>query len=134
MWRAVRDGNEPEISRLAEQGVNINTADKNGWTAVHLSALHGRHRCVALLHRLGADVNKAKHGFTPMRIAAQNGHLQCIQELYKFGADVRVPWNGTTPAQIAEKEGHTECAELIRRLEDMPINKPEPVYDPKDYK
>ncbi len=39
-----------------------------------------------------------------------------------------------SPAQIAEKEGHTECAELIRRLEDMLINKPEPVFDPKDFK
>ncbi len=56
---AARGGNDAEISRLAEQGVDINAADKYGWTAVHLSAQNGHHRCVALLRRLDANVNKA---------------------------------------------------------------------------
>ncbi len=88
-----------------------------------VAAQNGHSQCIEVLHRLGADVNKAKNdGATPTLIAAAKGHSQCIEVLHRLGADVNQARNdGATPIQIAEQQGHSEVVEVIRRLAVMRV-------------
>ncbi len=118
LWKAARCGNDAEISRLAEQGVDINAVNWNGWTAVLLSAQNGHHGCLELLHRLGADVNKARNdGGVSMHAAAWKNHIKCIEVLQKRGADVnQANKKGQTPMYIAAYYGHHQCIEVLHKL------------------
>ncbi len=117
LCNAAKTGNDAEITRLAEKGVDINATD-GGWTAMMYSAGAGHHDYVELLHKLGADVNKAKNGgYTPMYIAAQNGHSKCIEVLHRLSADINKADNdGYTPMYIAAQNDHSKCIEVLHKL------------------
>jgi ankyrin repeat protein len=44
------------VQMLLEKGIDINTRDSQGWTALHLAAERGQHEVVKLLLDRGADV------------------------------------------------------------------------------
>lgn len=107
-WIAARIGDVALISELAKHQVDLNKADKDGFTPAHLAVQHGD---VALISELGkhrVDFNKAtKHGVTPAHLAAQQGDVAVIIELARHGVDFnKANESGATPAHLAAQNGH----------------------------
>ncbi|KAK3094726.1 hypothetical protein FSP39_005473 [Pinctada imbricata] len=94
--------------------------DKNGLSALHLSAIHGRLDCLKLLiEKYKVDINlgsttgwRAVH----LCISNQTGKraLICLQYLVTKKADLSIPNNdGITPIHQAASEGHVQCLKLL---------------------
>lgn len=57
-------------SFLLSKGVNVNTKEPNGWSALMFATMHGNTECVKILLDAGADVNTATNdGETPLQRA-----------------------------------------------------------------
>ena len=68
-------GNLDRIRQELASGVDVNTPDSTGWTALHSAVLEGKGDAVALLLQSGADVNRAAaDGWTPLDMAAASFH------------------------------------------------------------
>ncbi|HAZ7574584.1 TPA: ankyrin repeat domain-containing protein [Legionella pneumophila] len=107
-WIAARIGDVALISELARHQVNLNKADKDGFTPAHLAVQHGDVALISELGRHQVDFNKAaKHGVTPVHIAAQQGDVAVIVELARHGVDFnKANESGATPAHLAAQNGH----------------------------
>ena len=72
------------ITELIERGINVNSQDSSGSTALHLAALLGDSRAIKLLIVGNANVNICNNsGETALGIAKRNGNLRCINALLK---------------------------------------------------
>ncbi|HFY0601768.1 TPA: ankyrin repeat domain-containing protein [Legionella pneumophila] len=107
-WIAARIGDIGLISELAKHQVDLNKADKDGFTPAHLAVLHGDVTFISELARHQVDFNKAtKHGVTPAHLAAQQGDVAVIAELARNGVNFnKTNESGTTPADLAAQNGH----------------------------
>jgi ankyrin repeat protein len=118
MWTAAESGNVREVSRLIEQGVDI---DKRGGfhrsTPMHIALMRGHMAVATLLFRCGAELNVFNdNGETPLHSAvvcrdippswgAHNvacGVRMFVEEMVEWGASVSaaVRWgtaHGSTP-------------------------------------
>ncbi|MED6271713.1 hypothetical protein CHARACLAT_023165, partial [Characodon lateralis] len=57
--------------------LSVNSCNKDGFTPLHVAALHGHSSLAALLIRHGANVNvRTGQNATPLHLASQNSHLQ----------------------------------------------------------
>ncbi|XP_078533320.1 ankyrin repeat domain-containing protein 53 [Lissotriton helveticus] len=95
-------------------------ADKYGFTAVHLAALHGRLQCLQLLVRYyKADVNqRSKAGWRPIHLAlSKKGGpraVECVKYLIEQGADVNLKTDSkVTPLHQAANEGLLDCIVVL---------------------
>lgn len=78
---AASQGDLNEIRRLISHGVDVNSSDYDGRTALHLAAAEGQTETVKFLLRKGADKDyKDRWGNTPMADAQSGGH-EAIAEL-----------------------------------------------------
>ena len=72
---------------LAEDGVDVNQADKNGWTPLYVASEKGHTEVIKVLLHAGADVNQArKDGVTPLNVASQRGRTGTTAFLVFYGA------------------------------------------------
>lgn len=88
----------------------------NGYTALHIAALHGNQALVRMLLEAGAEVNPRDklHEDTPLHKAVIEGHVAAIRVLLQQGADVRsTNLIRRTPAQHTRACGHDEAAQRI---------------------
>ncbi|MEQ2159765.1 hypothetical protein GOODEAATRI_026611, partial [Goodea atripinnis] len=61
--------------------LSVNSCNKDGFTPLHVAALHGHSSLAALLIRHGANVNvRTSQNATPLHLASQNSHLQVGRE------------------------------------------------------
>lgn len=104
---------------LRENGSQINF-DKNGLTALHLAAIHGRLECLKLcIEKFKYSVNLASStGWRPVHFAVSNQtgkrSLQCLSYLLEKGADPSIMNDdGITPVHQAASEGHVQCLKLL---------------------
>ena len=88
---AAGSDNVKKVSRLLDNGADVNAKDKIGNTPLHYTAGWG-HKDVAalliaeLLIAKGADVNdKNNDGDTPLHIAVKNGHMDVAELLRQKG-------------------------------------------------
>ncbi|OCT99058.1 ankyrin repeat domain-containing protein 53 [Xenopus laevis] len=95
-------------------------ADRHGFTALHLAALHGRLPCIKLLiERYKLSLDLASHyGWTPLHLAldSKTGPRapECVRYLLERGAKVNVQSkSGVTPLHQAAKEGRQDCITLL---------------------
>jgi Ankyrin repeats (3 copies) len=81
-------GNAKLIKQLIEAGVDINTRDSIGMTALYVAACSGELDIVHELVRHGATINlKTGRGTCPLSIAAHFGHNKVVRYLISHGAD-----------------------------------------------
>ncbi|RDD38316.1 Ankyrin repeat domain-containing protein 53 [Trichoplax sp. H2] len=99
----------------------VHQTDKEGLSAIHLAALHGRLDCLMLLvEKQKIDPNTSNvAGWTPLHLAINNDNsnrsLECVQYLLRAGADPsKTNRDGLTPAHMAAICGSVDCLkELI---------------------
>ncbi len=109
--------NLAKVKRHIDNGADINTKGKQGWTPLHIAAAQGKTQIVLFLVKAGADVNaKDNDGDTPLGFAAAGGLTEIALFLVKAGADINTKHdNGLTPLHVAAVEGHTETALALNK-------------------
>jgi ankyrin repeat protein len=98
---AIRDGDRSQVQKLLDGGADVNTADKDGTTALMHSVLESDPRMMKLLIDRGANVNaKNSQGSTALMYAATN--LAKARLLLDGGADTKVrSRSNATPMSVA---------------------------------
>ena len=117
-------------------GDDVNTSVETEWLALNKFAFTGNYKCVELLVRAGASVNRiVNNGFTPLLdcVAGTRDDCdflrQCVEALYvpefhnhcktldlliKAGADVNTAdVNGHTGVVFAAAKGYNDCVDLL---------------------
>jgi ankyrin repeat protein len=110
------------IKLILAHGGNINAADGNGMTALHMASQQGNKELAALLLENGAQVNaESKSLDTPLNLAVDSKSIGTIQLLLDHGAnpDARANTTGFTPLYKAVWQGNTDiAARLLRNTTD----------------
>ncbi|CAL4108722.1 unnamed protein product, partial [Meganyctiphanes norvegica] len=87
----VRHHDHPEMLRqLAALGLNVDTTNERGYTALHWAARWGRAGCVEALLQLDSPPNLDKRnnaGNTPLMVAKKKHAGECMRILISAGAD-----------------------------------------------
>ncbi len=77
------------ITASKTAGMNVDTPNKYGITAMHAAAAMGHGKMIFALKAAGANVNMPtkKNGITPLYIATQKGHVSTLVALLEGGAE-----------------------------------------------
>jgi len=86
-----------------------------GTTPLHVAAIRGDCRAIALLARVGADLDaRGEHGFTPLHEAALQGHVSAVLLLLQQGASPRATTHsGNSAAELSRLTNSPETAQEI---------------------
>jgi ankyrin repeat protein len=107
------------IQALLDHGANVMFKDSDGWTALHMAAMNGNNRILAmLLDAPGADIDVAtEEGRTLVHQAAKSGRTDTLKWLVERGANVTaVNASGETALDLAIKGDRTRAADYLRSL------------------
>lgn len=118
LFAAARSGAWREIQQFcnAEPDFSLDIRDKEGYTAVAVSAFYGHVYAVEIFLENGADPNLGDADrCTPLHCAAQEGFTETVSTLLRFKADVNIAMkaSGRTPLFLASQEGYTKVVELL---------------------
>ena len=115
--KAATEGNIEEVKHLLETGVNINSTNNDGETALMKAAQNGHIEIVKMLIEKGADVNfKDKYGSTAlMKTSRHLGNAETAKVLLDHGADVNAKskFGATALMAACGYFGNTETAKVI---------------------
>lgn len=79
----------PVVGLVLGVGSDDDGDDYNGKTPLLLAARGGHMNSVALLHKLGADLNSVcDYGCSPMLVAARNSRTNCMRYMLNYGVSV----------------------------------------------
>ena len=103
LFDAARTGDVALANSLISQGSDVNAADAEKLTPLHVAASGGFAEVVRLLIAAGADTGaRDMYGFTPLHAAAREGHLAAVKVLVEGGADIHATdIDHFTPVQVA---------------------------------
>ncbi|KAG2236854.1 hypothetical protein INT48_002667 [Thamnidium elegans] len=112
LWVAAGDGQLDRVKELVETGVDVNSHDQFGYTAMHAAVSYGQIDIVKYLLEKGANVNiEDFEKDTPLYVAET---VEMAQLLLDHGADPkRVNEEGLSPAVTALEEGYEDVAKLL---------------------
>jgi hypothetical protein len=105
-----------EVKTAVENGVDVNSIDLGGNTALLLAAKFGAVSALRSLLHAGAKIDRSNaKGATPLHSAAKNGEDECVSILLEAGAakESRTHSSKLTPYLVAMKYGRTKCASLL---------------------
>ncbi|MBN3290187.1 ANR27 protein, partial [Polypterus senegalus] len=96
-------------------GFEINVSNQDGFTPLHVAALHGRENLVSLLIAHGANINTENaHGATSLHLACQNGNLQAVRYLLGCNAKMNKKDHfGNTPLIHAVLRGDHDTVKVL---------------------
>ncbi|XP_071316548.1 ankyrin repeat domain-containing protein 27 [Trachinotus anak] len=88
-----------KLSVLQAGALGVNSSNVDGFTPLHVAALHGHSALAALLVRHGANVNaRTNQSATPLHLASQNSHIQVVRFLLECNAKLnKKDHYGNTP-------------------------------------
>ena len=103
--------------------VEVNHAENNGWTALHLTVELKLPGVVQVLIDAGADVEaQDTDGLSPLLFASSSGHLDIVKMLVEAGAVCVTNNNDATCLMLASHSGHTETVRFLAGLKDVDVN------------
>ena len=93
----------------------VNSANKDGDTALHLAVSSGYMRTVELLLDANANVEcKNRQGWSPLHMACHSGYTELAKVLLQRQADIESPTNAFhTPLYLACQAGNNDCVSLL---------------------
>ncbi|XP_039989970.1 ankyrin repeat domain-containing protein 27 isoform X2 [Xiphias gladius] len=88
-----------KLSVLQAGALGVNSCNVDGFTPLHVAALHGHSALAALLIRHGANINaRTNQSATPLHLACQNSHVQVVRFLLECNAKLnKKDHYGNTP-------------------------------------
>ncbi|MCP4748815.1 MAG: ankyrin repeat domain-containing protein [Desulfobacteraceae bacterium] len=127
LFDAIRNGDVKWAKKWIDAGADVNQADNNGITLLHLAAHEGHIEVVKLLlSHPNIDVNQAdNNGITLLHLAARRGHVEIVKLLLsRPGIDVNKADNyGWTPLSMAAGRGHVEIVKFLLSRPGIDVNK-----------
>ncbi|XP_068638058.1 ankyrin repeat domain-containing protein EMB506, chloroplastic-like isoform X2 [Aristolochia californica] len=103
------------MDKLIEHGVDIDSVDKDGFTALHWAVMGKQEAVISHLLRKGANLHVSdKDGATPLHYAVQVGAMQTVKLLIKYKVDVNVAdHEGWTPLHVAIQSRCRDIAKVL---------------------
>eukprot|EP00441_Pelagodinium_beii_P023670 CAMPEP_0197665036 /NCGR_PEP_ID=MMETSP1338-20131121/58994_1 /TAXON_ID=43686 ORGANISM="Pelagodinium beii, Strain RCC1491" /NCGR_SAMPLE_ID=MMETSP1338 /ASSEMBLY_ACC=CAM_ASM_000754 /LENGTH=442 /DNA_ID=CAMNT_0043243787 /DNA_START=176 /DNA_END=1504 /DNA_ORIENTATION=- len=117
-------GNTDHIKEMIEHGLDINLADYDDRTALHLAASEGLMLAVQILIKdLGADPNVSdRYGGTPLDDAIRAGHTRVAEFLQAHGGLQGKTAHFADPEFFLLEAGATGDLEMLRRLHQSKVD------------
>jgi uncharacterized protein len=85
---AIKNGNTDTVRALLAQHADVNVAEPDGSTAIHIAVQRNNVAAVDLLIGAGANVAATtRYNISPLALAAMNGNAPIMERLLKAGAD-----------------------------------------------
>lgn len=112
---ASEEGNEVQVQRLLDLGVNPNVRDEGGNTALMVASHWGHLQVLEALLAAGAEVNaRDKYGHTALMVASEHGHPEVVDRLLAAGAEVNArDERRATALMVASDLGKLEVVERL---------------------
>ena len=104
------------LRTLLQQGVDVNSAQGDGMTALHWAARNNDIETAEMLLYAGANVGATTRlgAYTPLLIAARSGSADMVKKLLEVGADPASPTShGATPLILAAISGQVEAVRAL---------------------
>ncbi|KAK2867555.1 hypothetical protein Q8A67_025672 [Cirrhinus molitorella] len=105
---------QKKTAHLQPDGVGVNSC-ADGFTPLHVAALHGHTALVSLFTRHGANINaRTNQSSTPLHLACQNNHIQVVSALLECNAKLnKKDQYGNTPLILTCLKGNLEIATIL---------------------
>ncbi|XP_053904528.1 ankyrin repeat domain-containing protein 27 isoform X2 [Malaclemys terrapin pileata] len=106
---------QKKLARIPANGLGVNVTNQDGFTPLHVAALHGHPELVYLLLKHGANISaKNINHAVPLHLACQKGHFQVVKCLVDCNAKQnKKDVHGNTPLIYACLNGQHEIAALL---------------------
>uniref|UniRef100_A0A8C0JET2 Uncharacterized protein n=1 Tax=Chelonoidis abingdonii TaxID=106734 RepID=A0A8C0JET2_CHEAB len=76
---------QQKLARIPANGLGVNVTNQDGFTPLHVAALHGHPELVYLLLKHGANSSaKNMNHAVPLHLACQKGHFQVTGSLHSY--------------------------------------------------
>jgi ankyrin repeat protein len=112
-------GNIGGISCLIDYGADVDGADEEGTTALHIAALNGRRKAVKLLLQYGASLKlRDSQGRTPYEVAHLAGHEKVCKSLHHAERKAAATSGAMPTVEEAEEEEEVEDGGAAEELGD----------------
>src|SRR5258708_2564054 len=114
---AAMNGNRDAVRALLKDGVDVNTTQADGMTALHWAAQKGDVELAKVLLYASANLKATTRigGYHALLIASKNGDAAMIDTLTQAGAAPQPPtMNGTTPPMLAPAAGEPAARKTRR--------------------
>jgi ankyrin repeat protein len=117
---AASGGHERVVKRLLEeQGVDINAADKDGYTPLACAATTGKTAVVKILLDKGADIQAStRDGKTPSDLAKEKGHSEVVSILHDWST---TRYKEPTKPPIGDVNSDNEKEEQMQDAQQLKI-------------
>jgi uncharacterized protein len=121
-WQdAKRQNDIVKVRLLLDNGVDINSKDKHGQTALMNASHTGQVELVRLLIEKGAELNAtAKYNLSALMLSIIGHHAEIAQILIEAGADLNTRSNKhfmeKTALTLAEDSSQSQIVALLRQM------------------
>ncbi len=115
LFSALDQGNLETIRRLVDQGVDIHSRSRGGWTPLMYASLSGNLEIARFLLEQGVDVNAYdEEGWTALMLATGQGYLDLVYLLMEQGANVNAQnQESLTALMIAAEQNNLDIARFL---------------------
>ncbi|MEY0728662.1 ankyrin repeat domain-containing protein [Providencia rettgeri] len=121
---AAEQGQLEILKSCLEKGVDINTTNRQGRTAIVNASLNKHYECVSFLINAGADINKQDQTcFNPFLLSCLNNDLTLLRIVLpaKPNLDLLTRFGGVGITPASEK-GHVEIVRELLEKTDINVN------------